>query len=75
MTSWKAEVIADSGGQWTSNGLRFPTPRDASDYVEDLYLRWTSVREKRIVQCDEAPTHRWNEATGRAEPIDYGDAG
>jgi hypothetical protein len=43
--SWKAEVIADSSGQWTSNGLRFATVEEASAYAADLSSRWAAVRD------------------------------
>jgi hypothetical protein len=51
--SWKAEVIADSSGQWCGNGLRFTTKEQAENYVADLAYRWTAVRETRVVESDE----------------------
>src|SRR3954469_2414205 len=32
VTSWMAEVIADSSGQWAGNGLRFETQEEAKSY-------------------------------------------
>jgi hypothetical protein len=49
--SFKAEVIADASGQWTSNALRFATEQEAKIYVDDLFMRWTAVRESRVVEC------------------------
>lgn len=57
--SWKAEVIADGSGEWVSNALRFATKAEAESYVSDLYMRWTSVRQTRAVECDDPVTHRW----------------
>jgi hypothetical protein len=54
--SFKAEVIADSSGQWVSNQLRFATKKQAEDYAADLAYRWTAVRETRVVECDDPVT-------------------
>jgi hypothetical protein len=54
--SWKTEVIADNSGKWCGNGLRFATEKAATEYVNDLALRWTAVRETRVVQSDEPVT-------------------
>ena len=44
--SWRAEY-ADDSGRWTTNGLRFATKQEAEDYVSELAIRWTAVRETR----------------------------
>lgn len=54
--SYKAEVIADNSGNWVSNMLRFETEAQAQAYVKDLAFRWTSVRDTRVVQCDDPVT-------------------
>jgi hypothetical protein len=54
--SFKVEVIADSSGQWVGNGLRFATHDKAKVYGLDLALRWTAVRDFRIVKCSEPET-------------------
>lgn len=51
--SWRPEVIADSSGKWTGNGLRFATEQEALDNVRDLSMRWFAVRETRAVECDD----------------------
>jgi hypothetical protein len=56
MKSWKPEVIADSSGQWVGNQLRFATKERAESYVADLMMRWTSVRETRVVESDDPVT-------------------
>lgn len=54
--SFKAEVIADSSGKWVSNMLRFPSRERAENYVADLMMRWTSVTDTRVVECDDPVT-------------------
>ena len=51
--TFKVEVIADNSGQWCGNGLRFDTRKQAEDYGSDLHMRWTAVREWRVVPADE----------------------
>lgn len=53
---FKVEVIADSSGQWVGNGLRFETDAAAREYGEDLFCRWTAVREFRVVEVEEPIT-------------------
>lgn len=52
---FKVEVIADNSGKWAGNGLRFRTKSEANAYGHDLYLRWTLVREWRIIECEVDP--------------------
>ena len=61
--SYKAEVIADSTNTFVGNGLRFATPGEAEAYVYDLMMRWTSVRDTRVVESDEPVNYCWT-ATG-----------
>jgi hypothetical protein len=58
MTSFKAEVIADNTGKWVGNALRFATPGEARIYVNDLMMRWTAVRDTRVVECNDPVTNR-----------------
>jgi hypothetical protein len=51
--SFKPEVIADASGQWSSNACRFETEAEAEAYAHDLFMRWTLVRETRVVQCND----------------------
>ena len=51
--AWKAEVIADNSGKWAGNGLVFESKGDALGYVNDLAIRWTAVRETRVVETSE----------------------
>ena len=59
MPSYKAEVIADNSGTWAGNELRFATRKEAECYVYDLMMRWTSVRETRVVESDEPVNRLW----------------
>jgi hypothetical protein len=64
--AYKAEVIADSSGNWAGNALVFATEAEAEAYVLDLARRWTLVRETRTVETDEAPNYELDVATGVA---------
>jgi hypothetical protein len=67
LRSWKAEVIADNSGKWTSNQLLFTTKEEAEAYAIDLKARWILVRETRVVEVAQPPTHRWKGSAGRLE--------
>ena len=56
-TSYMVEVIADNSGKWCSNGLRFADEQTAKDYGQDLFMRWTAVRQWRVAPSDE-PVNR-----------------
>lgn len=64
--SFKSEVIADTSGKWCANALRFATKKEAKIYVDDLMMRWTAVRDTRVVgRCKEPVTARIDpEGTG-----------
>jgi hypothetical protein len=47
--SYQAEVVADRGGKWSGNGLRFATEREAKIYVGNLAMRWTLVTDTRVI--------------------------
>jgi hypothetical protein len=59
--SYAPEVIADSTGNWTGNSLRFGTREEAEGNVRNLYSRWTSVRETRVVESGDAVNYRWTD--------------
>jgi hypothetical protein len=65
--SWKAEVITDSGDKWISNALRFATKEEAESYVADLLLRWSAVRETRVVECADPVNYAF--VDGRARNV------
>jgi len=46
---WKVQVIADSSNKWCTNALRFDSEDKAKAYGQDLWSRWTAVREWRAV--------------------------
>jgi hypothetical protein len=50
-------VIADSTGQWVGNATRFASETEAQIYVIDLSMRWTSVRDTRVVESDDPVTY------------------
>jgi hypothetical protein len=51
---FKVEVIADSSGTWAGNGLTFATRAEAEDYARGLHMRWTAVRQWRVVEVRDA---------------------
>ena len=69
--SYKPEVntAGDREGVFTGNALRFETKAAAQNYVVDLMMRWTAVRETRVVDSDDpvsdSPTVRQYEADVR----------
>lgn len=65
--SYKPEVIADASGKWCSNELRFATTDEAEAYVTDLSIRWTLVRQRRVVESDEPVNARF--VQGRTEHL------
>jgi hypothetical protein len=62
--SWAPEVIADNSGKWAGNALRFATKAEAEANVQNLFSRWTLVRETRVVESDDEPNYRWVPGTG-----------
>ena len=52
MTKYIVEVQLDNTGIWVGNGRQFDTVEKASTYALDLSMRWTSVREWRVVPLD-----------------------
>lgn len=57
--SYAPQVIADNSGQWCGNALRFATRVEAEQNVFDLSMRWTSVRETRVVESDDPVNYRY----------------
>ena len=56
--SWRVVVVADSGN-WVGNALRLATREEAEAYVANLSSRWTSVRETRVIECDDPVNSAW----------------
>jgi hypothetical protein len=52
--SFKAEVVADSSGEFCGNMLRFATREEAEHYAIDLACRWTLVTDWRVVESEDA---------------------
>jgi hypothetical protein len=57
--SFAPEVIADSSGKFCGNGLRFATREEAEANVQDLMMRWMSVRETRVVESGDPVNYRY----------------
>jgi len=65
--SFKAEVIADSTGEWTANNCAYATREEADHAGRDLMGRWMAVREMRVVESPGPINARWNPATYQTE--------
>lgn len=50
---YAVQVIADNSGKWVGNQLRFDSIEAAEEYARDLSMRWTLVREWRVVDAAE----------------------
>jgi hypothetical protein len=68
--SWKPEVIADPSGKWCNNGLAFATKEEAEQNVFDLSMRWTMVRETRVVESDEPVNYTYHDRKLRPVVVD-----
>lgn len=66
--SWKPEVIADSGGKWAGNALRFATKAEAEANVVNLALRWRAVHDWRVVESEDPVNYRWVDGALEAVP-------
>lgn len=56
--SYEPQVIADSSGEFVGNALRFATREEAEHYVRDLSMRWTAVRETRVVESGDTVNYQ-----------------
>jgi hypothetical protein len=65
--SFKPEVQTDGTGKWYGNALRFATRAEAEAQVADLMMRWTAVRDTRVVESDDPVNYRY--VDGRLESI------
>jgi hypothetical protein len=57
--SFKPEVQTDGTGKWYGNALRFATRAEAEAQVADLMMRWTAVRDTRVVESDDPVNYRY----------------
>jgi hypothetical protein len=59
--SYKVEVNTVRFGPWDTNSLRFATENEAQLYGNDLFNRWTSVRDYRVVASEDPVNYRWQD--------------
>ncbi len=64
--SWKIELVVDDSGEWEGDPLRFETEREALAYARDLELRWSAVRDKRVVKSEDPVNQSWPQRRDRA---------
>ena len=62
--SYAPEVQTDGTGHWYGNALRFQTAQEAEAQVADLSMRWTLVRDTRVVPTSDPPNYRWDSTVG-----------
>jgi hypothetical protein len=67
--SYKPEVSTDASGKFYGNALRFATEAEAKAQVFDLSLRWTAVRDTRVVASDDPVSHRY--VDGKVEAVSW----
>jgi len=65
--SWKPEVVADRGGDWCGNALRFATKEEAEKNARDLMSRWMLVQKWRVVESDDPVNYQWDDNLGLIE--------
>jgi hypothetical protein len=65
--SFRPEVQTDGTGKWYGNALRFATRAEAKAQVADLMMRWTAVRDIRVVECGDPVNYRY--VGGRLEGV------
>ena len=55
--SWRVDVntAGDPPDSWACNALRFADRGEAERYALDLAIRWTAVRDWRVVASPEEP--------------------
>jgi len=68
--SWKAEFYVDR--EWCENSLRFKTKEEAEAHASDLYMKWTSPTQRRVVESDDPATYTWCFDSNKAQPIKGG---
>ena len=56
--SYAPEVQTDFTGKWYGNGVRFETQAEAEAWVFDRSMRWSSVRDTRVVKSDDEANYR-----------------
>lgn len=59
LPSWKPEVQTDSTGKWYGNAVRFATRAEAEAWAHDRMMRWTAVRETRVVESPDPVNYVW----------------
>jgi len=58
--TWKVELIVDDSNEWEGDSQRFDTELEALAYARDLELRWSAVRDKRIVKSEDPVSNGWS---------------
>jgi hypothetical protein len=57
--SYKPEVQVDSSGKWSGNAVRFATEAEAEGWALDRMMRWTAVRDTRVIESEDPVNYQW----------------
>ena len=57
--SYAPEMQTDNTGQWYGNAVRFATEAEAQAWVLDRMMRWTAVRDTRVVESEDPVNYSW----------------
>jgi hypothetical protein len=66
--SFKAEVFTSGDEDWSSNGLRFRTAKEAEQYGSNLADRWFAVKKTRVTPVEEKANYKFDAKAG-AQPL------
>jgi hypothetical protein len=64
--SYEPQVLAYGETYWCGNALRFATRKEAEDYVFDLSMRLTGVKETRVVESDDEVNYTFHDGKLRS---------
>jgi hypothetical protein len=59
--SWKIEVRVGSDPKWYGNAVRLETESEADLYSLDLYGRWMSVVDRRVLESDDSVNYKFED--------------
>jgi hypothetical protein len=54
----QVHTAGDKPGSFNGNALRFATTDEANTYLIDLMLRWTAVKEVRVVESEDPVNYK-----------------
>jgi len=64
-----AVTTTGDNGEFSKNGLRFATHKEAEAYLDNLRCRWYAVVDVRVEETEDEPNSVWNFDMGTLDPI------